>query len=265
LSRCQRFDLKQIPTVDIVARLEKIAETEKIKAEEDALMLIARAADGSMRDAESIFDQMISYGDGEVTAEIVSVVLGLVGEDVLGSIDRAIIEKNFKLGLEIVAKVIDEGKNAERFLDDLTKHYRDVLIVKTVEDAADFLAMSPERIEVLKKTAENFDEERIIYIIDLLTTASEKLRHSISQRMALEMAIINLLRVGDRVSIDEILTKIEKMRLESGGGSKGTSGGGPGSSGRMKLGETAGGNASSSPLIEKAKDMFGGTIISDGR
>lgn len=212
LSRCQRFDLKRISTADIKKRLQEIAQSEKVKIDDDVFYVIARAADGSMRDAESIFDQVISCCGNKVTGADVEEILGLVSEDIFFAIDEAVLNSDIGTAVELTNKIISAGKNTTRFIDDMIKHYRDLLVVKAARDTNSLLEVSAETFERLKQTEEKYSEENLLHIIELLAQAQDNMRFAISKETLLEVTIIKLVRARSRIDLNEIIAKLESLR-----------------------------------------------------
>ncbi len=217
LSRCQRFELRRIPLEKIVARLKKIAGSEGVEIEEEAMVAIARRAEGAMRDAESILDQVISYCGKKVDAESVTFLLGLVGTETFYEIDRAILEGNVEAAMRVAARIFSEGKHVQHFVDEMIEHYREVLIARTTAAPEKILEVSAEELKRLSEMAANFSEEQLIYAIDLLAEAQMKLANPGSQQIVLEVALVQLVRSRDRISIDELIKKIDEAAAKGGG------------------------------------------------
>ena len=131
ISRCQRFDMRRITAQDIVGRLQTIIEAQDIQVKEDALYQVARAADGGMRDALSILDQAISYSEAEVVLDDVLAVTGSVSQKMISKIAMAFYNKDVADALTAVEELMDHGKDAVRFLEDLIYYYRDLLLYQT--------------------------------------------------------------------------------------------------------------------------------------
>jgi DNA polymerase-3 subunit gamma/tau len=218
LSRCQRFELRRIPVERIVGRLKRIAESEGIEIEDEAMAVIARRAEGAMRDAESIFDQVISFCGEKVDAESVISLLGLVGTETFYEIDRAIVESNVEAVLRIAASVFSGGKHVQHFVDELIEHYREMLIAKVTDEPGRILDVSGEELGRLSETAERFSEEQLMYAIDVLAEAQMKLARPGSQQIVLEVALVQLVRSRDRISIDDLIKKLDEVQARGDAG-----------------------------------------------
>ena len=218
LSRCQRFELRRLSVEKMIARLHKIAESEGIEIEDEALLAIARRAEGAMRDAESILDQVISYCGKKIQADSVTLLLGLVGTETFYEIDRAILEGNMEAVLRVAAGIFREGKHVQYFVDELIEHYRQMLIAKATAEPGKILEVSADELKRLSETAENFSEEQLLHAIDLLAEAQMKLTWPGSQQIVLEVALVQLVRSRDRISIDDLIKKLDEVQAKGGGG-----------------------------------------------
>ena len=133
LSRCQRFDFRRISVMETIAQLERIVREEKIEIDKEVLFAIAKSSDGSLRDAESILDQLISFTKDEVSLEDVISMLGLVEQDTLFDITDKIINKDARGALELFNNIIDRGKDIGNFLTNLIEHFRNLMIAKVTQ------------------------------------------------------------------------------------------------------------------------------------
>ena len=210
ISRCQRFDLRRISVSDIVGRLEQIAKDEGIEVQGDALHIIARSSEGSMRDGESIFDQISSFCGRTIGDEDVTLILGLVSEDVFWELDDAIIEGNVEKGFEITRSIVDAGKHITRFIEDMITHFRNLLVAKSSDNPSELLDMGEKSVKRYSESAGRFRREQLIYMMDLLADALDRMRFANSPRVSLEMAIVKVIRSSDRIFIDDLLEKLRR-------------------------------------------------------
>jgi len=211
LSRCQKFNFKRISSKDIISKLKKITTTEKIKIEEAALFTIVRAASGSMRDAESILDQMNSFTKGRISLDSVNSVLGLISQNILTEFTQSIIKKDTALALKLVDKILNDGKDGYQFLANLIEYFRNILIAKQGKDLGKLLNLLPEEIESISKQAANFTIEDILYILYTLINTTSSMRYAPSVRIPLEMLAVKLTRRESIVSLAEILKRIAAL------------------------------------------------------
>jgi len=212
VSRCQRFDLRRIAVPQIVERLELIAKTDKIKADADALLAIARGAEGGLRDAESAFDQLISFKGKEIAEEDVLSVFGLVARSTLENLAEHVLTGSIKELIAIVEELDASGKDLQRLVIELMAHFRNLLICLNVDDPSASLDLTPEQIETLTTQAKLTNTGRLLRIADVLTETEDRMRYALSRRTLFETALIRCARAATVVTIEEILTKINAIK-----------------------------------------------------
>jgi DNA polymerase III subunit gamma/tau len=191
ISRCQRFDFRRIPLPSIVARLRQVIEQQGIKASDEALFAIARAADGGMRDALSLLDQAISFSDGELLLEDVLAMTGSVSSATLASLVRAIYEKDTATSLQLLEKMMDQGKDPNRLIEDLILYYRDLLLYKTapqVEGAIKGTVVD----DTFQHLAESVPLSNIYETIEVLNKSQQEMKWTNHPRIFLEVALVKL-------------------------------------------------------------------------
>jgi len=212
LSRCQRFDLRPIETVKIVELLGKIAKAEGVEIDEDALLAIARGADGGMRDAESALDQLISFRGTKISEEDVMSVFGLASREVLEKMVSSILDNDIPAAISVVTQLDQAGKDLQRVVFELLQYFRNILIILCAGGSLDNLDLTQAQIATLKVQAEKTDPGRILRIVDILTKAVGSLRHAVSKRTLLEVAVIRCARAAATVTIDGLLKQIVALR-----------------------------------------------------
>jgi len=211
LSRCQRFDFRKIPTKDIVEKLSFISKEEKLQIAEDAVFAIARAADGSMRDAESILDQMSSFTNKKIELEGVNRVLGTLGGDTLFEIVDAVAAKDTPRVLKMVDELAKEGKDISLVVLELLGHFRNLMIAKVGKSLEELIDLSGESVKRLSRQSVNFTIEDLLYSINVLSGAYDMIRRSNMARIPLEMAVIKITRSDSIHSLGEILNKVSQL------------------------------------------------------
>jgi DNA polymerase-3 subunit gamma/tau len=211
-SRCLRFDLRRIPSAKIAERLGVMAEAEEIAAEPGALALIARCAEGSLRDAQSIFDQVVAFAGKTVGVKDVTEILGLVGDEVFWELDQAVIDGHVEAAVRIAGRVVDEGRDVRRFIEELIAHYRDLLVALSSQYPEKVLDLPAETVARIAEMAPQFSRDQLLHVIELLAGAEEQLRYAVSPQVTLEVALIKLVRSRDRVPLDAVLDRIEALR-----------------------------------------------------
>ena len=191
ISRCQRFDFRRIPLPSIVARLRHVVSQQGIKAADEALSAIARAADGGMRDALSLLDQAISFSDGQLLLEDVLAMTGAVSSATLASLAQAIYEKDTAAVLQLIENMMDQGKDPNRLIEDLIFYYRDLLLYKTaphVEGAIKGAIVD----DAFKHLAEAVPVSDLYETIEVLNKSQQEMKWTNHPRIFLEVALVKL-------------------------------------------------------------------------
>ena len=208
LSRCQRFDFRRIKIYDIIQRLRDIAQDEGLKIDDQTLLLIARSAQGSMRDGMSILDQLISFRGKEIRLADVRTILGLAPQEAFLGLTKAIIDRDTRAGLAMVEDLVDQGYDIPRFVGDLMEHFRNLVVVKLKEDLVDL----PENtIEQLRGQSQHFSLESLLRMMDILSETQEEMRRSDQKRLFLEVLVARLTRLEPLVRLDEVLQRLEAL------------------------------------------------------
>ena len=212
ISRCQRFDLRRIQTHQIAGRLRHICEQEGITAEEDALLAIARGAEGGMRDALSSLDQLISFKGDKITEEDALGVFGLVSRAALEDLAGAILKGDAATILRSVETFDSAGKNMRRLAGELLQHFRNLLVCQTLGANASGIEATPDQIKTLCEQAKMCDASRIFRVVDQLATMEDKLRYVLSVRTLIEITLIRASRITTVASIEELMRAVRQLR-----------------------------------------------------
>ena len=192
LSRCQRFDFRRIPAMDIVAQLEKIVAAEKIKIDKEVLFAIARASDGALRDAESVLDQLNSISGGKIILKDVVSVLGIVEQEALFEITEKIIHKDAPGALGVFNQLIDSGKDSGIFLINLIEHFRNLMVARITGADPKLIDLPEEFRQELLKESQAFTLPELFSIFNLLVNTQETSKRLESMRIPLEIALVKL-------------------------------------------------------------------------
>ena len=192
LSRCQRFDFRRISMLEITAQLKRIVAAEKMEIEEEVLFAIAKSSDGSLRDAESVLDQLFSFAGGKISLSDVVSMLGLVEQEALFEITHKIICKDAKGALELFNKLLDEGKDIGVFLANLIEHFRNLMIAKVSRADAQLIDLPAEVCARLLRQSEALTMEEIFSVFNLLMNTQEMARRFDSLRIPLEIGLVRL-------------------------------------------------------------------------
>ncbi len=191
-SRCQRLDFTPISATEIVGQLERISKSEKITVGPEVLFAIAKASEGSLRDAESILDQLVSFSHGDIALKDVISVLGLVEQEVLFTLADCMIAKNAPQALSLFNTIIEEGKDVSVFLSNLIEHFRNLMVAKLTNADEKLIDLPPEICQRLLKQAGSFSLEEILSAFNILVNAQEMSKRLDSMRIPLEIALVRL-------------------------------------------------------------------------
>jgi DNA polymerase-3 subunit gamma/tau len=230
LSRCQQFEFRQIPTEKIFRRLREIATLEKIAIGDQALLEIARAGAGSLRDAQSAFDQVIAFSGPQITEENVSAALGLVATSTLGKFAEAIAKRDASSIIDLVDEVFSRGYDLRNFIRELMAYLRHLLVVKSGILSSDVLGVADVEISRLKELSQLFSEEDLVRCFHLLAATEKEVKDSPHPRFQLEIGLVKLTHAARLRTLDELINRLEELEARLTGGIGGSSGEGTGSS-----------------------------------
>lgn len=211
LSRCQQFDFRTIALQKIAARLKVIAETEKINVSDDALREIARSGEGSMRDAQSNFDQVISFSGEKIETDDVIVALGIASAENLTKTIEAIAKKDSAQALNVVEDLVERGQDLRNFARDLLTFIRDLLIVKITNDSENLLESAILNSDELKVQSAPFRESDLVRFFNSIAETESKMRDSAEPRYILEIGLIKLIEMRKVATIEKILERLAKL------------------------------------------------------
>ena len=209
LSRCQRYDFKRISIDTIAGRLAELTQAEQINVDDRALRYVARAADGSMRDALSLLDQCVAFHFGEkLTYDNVLEVLGAVDNRVFSKLFQAVLASDTKACIREIEEMIIQGRDLSQLVNDFVWYMRNLLIAKTTDEPGDMLDMSEENLAVLKEEAAGVDTETLMRYIRIFSELSGQLRYASQKRILVEIAFIKLTTPSMEQNLDSILQRI---------------------------------------------------------
>ena len=221
LSRCQRYDFKRISIDTIAARLSELMEKESIEVEDKAIRYVAKAADGSMRDALSLLDQCIAFYLGQkLTYDNVLDVLGAVDNEIFSRLTRSVIDSDVTTSLNILDEIIMQGREPGQFVNDFIWYLRNLMLIKTSDDdeIMEVIDASAERIEALKEEAQMVNVDVIMRYIRILSELSGQIKYSSQKRVLIEIALIKLAKPAmerDVSSLNNRIAILEK-KIEEG-------------------------------------------------
>ncbi|MEM7130658.1 MAG: DNA polymerase III subunit gamma/tau [Chloroflexota bacterium] len=190
LSRCQRFDFRRIPVPEIAGHLQHIVDSEGFQAEYEALAAIARSAQGCMRDAVSLLDQMFSYGSDTVTVEQVQQVLGTVNAESVAELADAVVTKDVTSGLSLIQQLLSQGISLVEFCHQVIEHLRGILVLQMTQNPSLLNEMAGETVERLAQQATQLDQAAILHAIKRFSEAIPQLKGGYQPQLPLELALI---------------------------------------------------------------------------
>lgn len=212
LSRCQRYDFRRISLETIYERLMELLGREGIEAEEKAVRYVAKAADGSMRDALSLLDQCIAFYLGQkLTYDKVLEVLGAVDIDVFNRLIVEIAKGQTMEALAIIEEIIWQGRELSQFVTDFTWYMRNLMMVKVSDEVNDQLDISAENLAIMKQTAQELELNTLMRYIRVFSELSNQIRYATQKRVSLELAIIKLTTPQMEVDTDSILDRLRVL------------------------------------------------------
>lgn len=219
LSRCQRYDFHRISIDTIANRLAELMREEQIDVEERAIRYVAKAGDGSMRDALSLLDQCIAFHLGEtLTYDNVLEVLGAVDTEVFSRLLRQILEKNITGAISTLDDLVNEGRELGQMVTDFTWYLRNLLLVQSSDGMEDILDMSTENLVALKEEAEMIKPQVLLRYIRIFSELGNQVRYASQKRILIEIAIIKLCKPEMEKNYDSLIDRIESVeyKLENG-------------------------------------------------
>ncbi len=210
LSRCQRFDFKRIEPEAIAERLKEVATKENLTLADDGAMLIARIADGAMRDALSLLDRCSSV-EGVIDSTAVAKSAGLAGREYIFELCDSIIEKNPAKALEIVDKLYNDSCDMERLITELTSHFRNLMVSKAVKNFESMIICSQGEIDIIRQQSEKTTLATIMSCIDILTASASTMKQGANRRTSAELCIIRLCTPSLDTDVNAILRRLSEL------------------------------------------------------
>ena len=211
LSRCQRYDFRRITIDTIAARLSELMEKEGVDVEEKAIRYVAKAGDGSMRDALSLLDQCIAFYLGQkLTYDKVLEVLGTVDTEIFSQMLRTILAGDVTGSIRTLETLLNRGKELGQFVTDFTWYLRNLVLVKSADETEELLDGSTENLKLLKEESTMVDDETLIHYIRVLSELSGQLRYAAQKRVLVEVALVKLCKPQMEQNLESVL---ERLRI----------------------------------------------------
>jgi DNA polymerase-3 subunit gamma/tau len=207
-SRAQHFQFRALSFGEIGAALQNIAKSENLKIDTGALAVLARAAEGSLRDSLSLLEQAIAYCGDEITDNAVRELLGVVAEDVLDDLVDAIRTQSSEKALQLVHRLIAEGQNLQHFCREAIRHFRNLLMARVCGADSDLVSAPPDERERLEKQAQEFSEEDLTRFFQILLWTDDDLRHKPDPRLHLELGLLKMVTAQRLVPLEEVIAEL---------------------------------------------------------
>jgi DNA polymerase-3 subunit gamma/tau len=225
VSRCQHFEFKKISQKETINRLLHIAKEENITISPYGLNLIAEAAEGSMRDAQSLLDKAVAFSGQDIHDDDLKEILGVIGRDLLFGSSSLILGQDAAGVFPLVEKIMERGHDLRAFYKDLVSHFRDLLLVRSVEDIRDLLPLNAEELAALRDEAGKATAEELLRFLHVLQEAESGLRYSSQPQIYLETLLVKLCHFKKIVPLQELIDAVGQMKGELpeglGGGGEG--------------------------------------------
>ena len=214
ISRCQRFDFRRIELDAIKNQLSKIAKSENINIDDQALTFISKKADGALRDAQSLFDQVVSFGGKEIDSAVVATMLNLIDESTYFKISDAILNKNFLEAFEISKIIYDNGWNYIDFISGLIEHFRNILTVVLKQDST-FVESSESIKKLYLEYLDTFSESDLLRILTYLSKVEFQLKASQNQKLLMEISLSHLIGLESTTTITQLVKNISNGQFST--------------------------------------------------
>jgi DNA polymerase-3 subunit gamma/tau len=212
LSRCQRFDLRRIPSALIVKHLSDIARQENVRIDEAALHAIARGADGGMRDAQSTLDQLISFCGKEIAEADVLSMFGLAARSQILALAAAVLGGQTEQALRLLNDLAQQGKDIGRLVSELLGHFRNLLIFQVSHGDLSLIEASEAEVAALQEQSARLRPDALTRVLEVLTDCEGRLRDTASKKILVEVALLKMIEARDAVSIDLVLKQLQELR-----------------------------------------------------
>jgi len=211
LSRCQRYDFKRIPFREVIGNLNRIVEEDGIQISQRGLLAIAQESEGSLRDAQSLLDQVIAYAGKQIRDEDIVEVLGLIDHKILSDTIEALADRDAERCMEVVEHIYDFGYDLQHFCRQVLQYLRHLILIKVSQHPEGLMELPEEDVELLKEQAGKFQFDQLNYLFSLLLKGEQEIAQSTFPRTMLEMTLIRMATLRPILPIDEMLKRLEAL------------------------------------------------------
>jgi DNA polymerase-3 subunit gamma/tau len=222
MSRCQRFDFRRISAADIVEHLRQIAQDEGVRISESSLGVLAREAEGSMRDAQSLFEQMIAFSGKEISDQDLLEVLGVIDRQALLDTAAALLSGNAARCLEIIERIYLHGHDLRRFCQELAAHFRNLLVMKVSDEPHNLIDLTESELAELREQATGASSAMLQQFFYFLMRGEEEIRRAIDPKLVLDMTLLRLVQLPKVMDIDTLISQVQEMEERLNRTSKGS-------------------------------------------
>ncbi len=211
LSRCQRFDFKKISLKDICAHLKFILGKEGVKLSDASILQVAKAANGSMRDSQSILDQIISFGGANISDEDVNNILGVIDRSIIYSLVKAVLQKDAGMAFQVINNIYNYGYDINQFCFNILETFRDIIAFKVSKDPKELLDLSDGELSEIEGFAKDIDVNELLLIFNILYKAEEDITKSLTPKMILEMSVMKMINRFPVMPLAALMKKISLL------------------------------------------------------
>ncbi|MCW8816994.1 MAG: DNA polymerase III subunit gamma/tau [Ignavibacteriaceae bacterium] len=213
ISRCRRYDFRRIQLDKIKETLKMIANEEKIKIDDKTLTIIAKKADGALRDAESYFDQVVAFSQGKIDAELVTQMLNLIDEEIYFNLSDAVLEKDYKVVFQSSEKIYENGWDFGDFLEGLIEHLRNILSAVITGSTNTIETADIYKNRYLEYKGE-FSESDLLRLLNFLNKSQQELRYSQNQKLKIEIILSHLIALESTKTISELISETDSINVD---------------------------------------------------
>lgn len=221
ISRCQRFDFKRISMNEIIHQLKLVCEQEKIEIDDDSLHMIARKAEGSMRDSQSILDQAISFCGNKIESKDIIDILGVIDWEIFFKFTDHLTNQDLKSGFQLIEDIFYNGYDLVEFLIGVNEHFRNILIAKTV-GSGDLIESSENYKQRYSELTQHFEEQDLLRLIQIASDAQYEIKRSTNPRLYLEMVVTKMIQLDKVKKIDNLISGLDILQQKMIQGKPGT-------------------------------------------
>jgi DNA polymerase-3 subunit gamma/tau len=211
LSRCQRYDFKRIPFREVIGSLKRIVKEEEIQISQRGLLSIAQESEGSLRDAQSLLDQVIAYAGKNIRDEDIAEVLGLIDHKILSDAIDALADRDVERCMGLIERVYHFGYDLQHFCRELLQYLRNLILIRVSQHPEGLLELPEEDLELLKAQAAKFQFDQLNHLFSLLLKGEQEIAQSTFPRTMLEMTLIRMATLRPILPIDEMIGKLEAL------------------------------------------------------